>query len=224
MLTLQRRMPEALAKFVSAAFYGNVLETEHPGTIGDPVFASPIAMVDTADRPADERAERRGPGSEDWNRHGYDNLLEANLIASLIASYTRYYRDWAVIVPYRRQADLIGKLLVELLGDAEHTGDHVGTVDSFQGGERDLIVYGFTRSNRQGDIGFLGELRRLNVAITRARQQLVLVGDTTTLRQARNQGFAALMRDLVAYLEHAGELRQSRDVEAALGRLAEQGS
>jgi hypothetical protein len=224
MLTLQRRMPEALAKFVSAAFYGNVLETEHPGTIGDPVFASPIAMVDTADRPADERAERRGPGSEDWNRHGYDNLLEANLIASLIASYTRYYRDWAVIVPYRRQADLIGKLLVELLGDAEHTGDHVGTVDSFQGGERDLIVYGFTRSNRQGDIGFLGELRRLNVAITRARQQLVLVGDTTTLRQARNRGFAALMRDLVAYLEHAGELRQSRDVEAALGRLAEQGS
>jgi AAA domain len=224
MLTVQRRMPEALAQFVSRAFYDNVLRTDHPGTIGDPIFGSPIAMVDTADRPASERAERPGPGSEDWNRHGYVNPLEANLIASLIPRYTRCYRDWAVIVPYRAQADLIGKLLIELLGDARHTRDNVGTVDSFQGGERDLIVYGFTRSNHQGNIGFLKELRRLNVAITRARQQLVLVGDTTTLRQARDQGFAALMHDLVAYLQQAGDLRQSRDVETALGRLAEEGS
>jgi hypothetical protein len=224
MLTLQRRMPEALARFVSRAFYDDVLKTEHPGTIGDPIFGSPIAMVDTADRPASERAERRRPGSEDWNRHGYVNPLEAGLIASLIARYTRHYSDWAVIVPYRAQADLIGKLLIELLGDAGQTGDNVGTVDSFQGGERDLIVYGFTRSNLHGDIGFLKELRRLNVAITRARQQLVLIGDTATLRQARDQGFAALMRDLIAHLQQAGDLRQSRDVETALGRLAEEGS
>jgi superfamily I DNA and/or RNA helicase len=224
MLTLQRRMPEELARFVSRAFYDNVLRTEHPGTTGDPVFGSPIAMVDTADRSAAERAERPGPGSEGWNRHGYVNPLEADLIASLIARYTRRYRDWAVIVPYRAQADLIGKLLIDLLGDAMQTGDNVGTVDSFQGGERDLIVYGFTRSNLHGDIGFLKELRRFNVAITRARQQLVLVGDTATLRQARDRGFAALMRDLVAYLQQAGDLRQSRDVETAFGRLAEEGS
>jgi superfamily I DNA and/or RNA helicase len=134
------------------------------------------------------------------------------------------YADWAVIVPYRAQADLIGELLADLIGDGGRTSDNVGTVDSFQGGERDLIVYGFTRSNDNGEIGFLRELRRINVAITRARQQLVLVGDTATLLRARDRGFAELMRTLVAYLRQAGDLRQSRDVEASLHRMTEERS
>lgn len=222
MLTIQRRMPEVLARFVSQAFYDNLLRTEHPGVTADPVFHSPIAMVDTVDRPANERADGRGPRSEDWNQHGYVNRLEAKLIAKLLSQYTTVYADWAVIVPYRAQADLIGELLADLIGDGGRTSDNVGTVDSFQGGERDLIVYGFTRSNDNGEIGFLRELRRINVAITRARQQLVLVGDTATLLRARDRGFAELMRTLVAYLRQAGDLRQSRDVEASLQRMAEE--
>jgi superfamily I DNA/RNA helicase len=223
MLTIQRRMPETLARFVSQTFYHDVLRTEQASTTADPVFHSPIAMIDTADRPLNERAERerRGRSAENWNQHGFDNEREAELITKLVTQYRRWYQDWGVIVPYRAQADLIGMRLTEALGDAQHISDNVGTVDSFQGGERDLIVYGFTRSNDRGEIGFLKELRRINVAITRARHQLVLVGDTTTLLQSRDRGFGELMRSLVDYLRQAGDLRGSREVEASLERLAE---
>jgi superfamily I DNA and/or RNA helicase len=57
----------------------------------------------------------------------------------------------------------------------------VNTVDGFQGQERDVIVISLVRSNEQGDIGFLRDLRRMNVAITRARMKLILVGDRSTL-------------------------------------------
>ena len=57
----------------------------------------------------------------------------------------------------------------------------VGTVDSFQGQERDIIAITLTRSNPQGEIGFLSDIRRMNVGMTRARRKLLLVGDTSTL-------------------------------------------
>jgi superfamily I DNA and/or RNA helicase len=57
----------------------------------------------------------------------------------------------------------------------------VGTVDSFQGQERDLIAITLTRSNPQGEIGFLSDIRRMNLGMTRARRQLLLVGDSSTL-------------------------------------------
>jgi superfamily I DNA and/or RNA helicase len=125
-----------------------------------------------------------------------------------------------VIVPYRAQVFLIRKLLVEQFGVASRLGDNVGTLDSFQGDERDLIVYGFTRSNQNGDIGFLKELRRLNVAMTRTKQQLVLVGDTSTLLHANNKDFAELMKSLDEHLREYGDIRRSREVEAELKRMA----
>jgi hypothetical protein len=222
MLTVQRRMPEPLTRFVSQVFYNNVLRTEHPGGTSDPIFRQPFAMVDTSDRSAAERSERPGRNSEEWGRRGYLNELEATLIVGLITEYVHCYPDWAVIVPYRAQADRITELLTRSIGDAPAVADGVGTVDSFQGGERDLIVYGFTRSNARGDIGFLKELRRLNVAITRARRQLVLFGDAATLSHARDEPFAALFRSMTDYLGHSGDLRRSRDVVDRLAGLAKE--
>jgi superfamily I DNA and/or RNA helicase len=123
-----------------------------------------------------------------------------------------------VIAPYRAQVDRIRELITVSLGG--ESADSVGTVDAFQGGERDLIVYGFTRSNTRGDIGFLSEQRRLNVAITRARRQLVLIGDTTTLIRANDEPFADLMRHLMGYLRGNGDVRNSREVAARLRTLA----
>ncbi|MBE1489710.1 DEAD/DEAH box helicase [Plantactinospora soyae] len=216
MLRVQRRMPAELAQFVSAAFYQGLLETEHPGGPPDPVFRAPLAMIDTSDQPATRRREQPDRSADGLGRPGYVNELEARLIVQFLGRYATRYADWAVIVPYRAQAELITQLLTKELGD---TGvvDNVGTVDSFQGGERDLIVYGFTRSNHRGEIGFLSELRRLNVAITRPRRQLVLVGDTATLRTARDPGFAALIQSLTDHLDAVGDRRPSREIESVLG-------
>ncbi|MEO3746547.1 DEAD/DEAH box helicase family protein [Plantactinospora sp. B5E13] len=219
MLTTQRRMPEPVARFVSEAFYSNVLETEHAGDHHDPIFAQPFAMVDTSDQAAAVRAERAG-GSEEWGRRGYVNDLEARIITDLVTGYVHHYPDWAVIVPYRAQVDLVSELLAKSLGDAAAVADRVGTVDSFQGGERDLVVYGFTRSNSRGEVGFLRELRRINVALTRARRQLVVIGDASTLRAARDEPFAELFRLLAAHLAHSGDLRRSREFTGRLAELA----
>jgi superfamily I DNA and/or RNA helicase len=74
----------------------------------------------------------------------------------------------------------------------------VGTVDSFQGQERDIIAITLTRSNPQGEIGFLSDIRRMNVGMTRARRKLLLVGDSSTL--GRHPFFV----ELLAYVKGVG--------------------
>jgi hypothetical protein len=219
LLDIQRRMPREIAEFVSRTFYGGRLKTHHPGTGVDPIFGRPFVMVDTADRPVEQRSERKDRRREDWNQRSYVNELEATFIAELMAVYAGWYTDWAIIVPYRAQVELLQERLAVALGDGGRSAEQVGTVDSFQGGERDLIVYGFTRSNGQGEIGFLRELRRLNVAISRAQQQLVLIGDLNTLLRTADQPFAELIRSLVAYLGPGG-VRRSLEVHSTLAARA----
>ncbi|WP_336207179.1 DEAD/DEAH box helicase [Nonomuraea sp. LPB2021202275-12-8] len=213
MLRLQRRMPREIAEFVSAAFYGGILRTEHPGGGRDPIFRSPFAMIDTSDLPDAERREEELTGEA----KGYRNRAEADLIARLVRAYAPRYKDWAVIVPYKAQAELIRSKL----GGGTDVAGHVDTVDSFQGGERDLVVYGFTRSNAQRKIGFLKELRRLNVAISRARAQLVVVGDQATLTRAREPEFARLARAMIAHLGRVGDLRPSREAGRLIDEIEE---
>jgi superfamily I DNA and/or RNA helicase len=71
----------------------------------------------------------------------------------------------------------------------------VNTIDSFQGQERDIVYISMTRSNAEGDIGFLSDIRRMNVAMTRARKKLIIVGDSATLA---NLAFYA---DFITYSE-----------------------
>ena len=125
-----------------------------------------------------------------------------------------------MIVPYRAQSRTSHRTAHQGARRQRRTAERIGTVDAFQGGEKDLIVYGFTRSNTRGDIGFLRELRRLNVAITRARRQLILVGDSATLRQAGDKPFAELLESMTSYLRSHGDIRPSREVAAQLAVLA----
>ncbi|MCH6163240.1 DEAD/DEAH box helicase [Streptomyces marispadix] len=211
-LTVQRRMPKVIADFASTMFYEGNLHTDVEREHQDPLFRSPLAFVDTARLPERAGWERSGRADEKWGQRGYTNPAEAALLTRLAFRYHRSGAEWAVIVPYRAQAAEISAELVRLTGEPKTVGLNVGTVDSFQGGERDVILYGFTRSNPHGNVGFLKELRRANVAFTRARHQLVLVGDMDTLTSARDRGFRELAEALRDHLAKHGDIRQYREI------------
>ncbi|UWZ37060.1 hypothetical protein Drose_01675 [Dactylosporangium roseum] len=214
-LRRQRRMPAVVADFASAQFYGGKLATATEPGPPSPVFRSPLALIDTSDIPPRERAERTRARTETWQAAGCDNLAEAQLVLDLVQWYARHDRQWAVIAPYRAQVQLLDQRLRGMLGDTA-VRDRVGTVDAFQGKEYDIVVYSFTRSNAGGRVGFLRELRRLNVAITRAREQLVLVGDFSTLVRADDPGFRHLAGELYHYSQRHGDIVASRDLRDRL--------
>ena len=92
--------------------------------------------------------------------------------------------DIGVISPYRAQVQYLRQLLRNqaFFKPYRHLIS-INTVDGFQGQERDIVLVSLVRSNEQGQIGFLSDLRRMNVAMTRARMKLILLGDAPTLSQ-----------------------------------------
>ena len=223
MLTWQRRMPAVIADFISAEFYERRLRTAVRREHRDPLFRSPLAFVDTSRLPPRERYEKSGRDRERWGQPGYTNPAEADLLTELAARYDRQGADWAVIVPYRAQAARITAALAPRIGNTQLARLNVGTVDSFQGGERDVILYGFTRSNSGGRVGFLSELRRANVAFTRAKYQLILAGDLSTLTMARDERFRELARSLRGYLAEHGDMRHYQDIQDLLDGSLDRG-
>ncbi|GLZ01950.1 AAA domain-containing protein [Actinoplanes sp. NBRC 103695] len=215
LLNRQRRMPAVLAEFVSAEFYGGKLLTEDQPRQPLAFFTSALVVVDTSTLPADDRAERQRQKTESWLAAGCDNKEEARIVLDLVQAYARAGRDWVVIAPYRAQVQLIDMWIREALGN-DAVRDRVGTVDAFQGQERDIVIFSFTRSNPHGRVGFLSELRRLNVAVTRARDQLVLVGDRSTLVRARHEGFQGLAQRLYRYADRNGDVLTPAEMKSRL--------
>jgi hypothetical protein len=215
-LRRQRRMPKVIADFISETFYGNTLQTMVERDHDDPLFASALAFVDTSGLSTAQRAETP---ARDWDPRlpgGSVNIAEARLLSELAAFYHRRHEEWALIVPYAAQVKLVKQLLRAQIPDQDTIDTNVGTVDSFQGGERDVILYGFTRSNRSNNVGFLRELRRANVAFTRAKQQLVLTGDLDMLRSARDGDFRELARSLGRHVAAAGDVRSYEEIARLL--------
>jgi hypothetical protein len=193
MLDTQYRMPRPIADFISGQFYGGNYHTGQDLPHTDPFFSgSPLVFVDTQKefRHFEQRAE---------DGQGYSNPQEAGLISDLVLAYQSKGVAAGVIVPYKKQAEVIRRELRRRQSglSEEDLVSRVATVDSFQGKERDVILFSFTRSNTEGRIGFLTELRRLNVSLTRARRQLVLVGDAVTLSGAADKNFARLFQALL---------------------------
>ncbi|WP_410596473.1 DEAD/DEAH box helicase [Amycolatopsis sp. lyj-23] len=218
-LRRQRRMPKVIADFISETFYDGTLTTMVERDHHDPIFAGPLAFVDTSGLAEAQRAETP---ARDWDPRlpgGSVNHAEARLLAELAAFYHRRHEEWALIVPYAAQVKLVKELLRAEIADQDTIDTNVGTVDSFQGGERDVILYGFTRSNRANNVGFLRELRRANVAFTRAKQQLVLTGDLAMLRLARDADFRELARALGRHVAAAGDVRPYAEIRRVLDDL-----
>ena len=103
-------------------------------------------------------------------------------------------RDIAVIAPYAAQVRLLGLFRDQI----SERGLEIDTVDGFQGREKEAVIITLVRSNNNGEIGFLADRRRMNVALTRARRKLIVIGDSATL--GRNEFFAAML----AYFETIG--------------------
>ena len=107
-----------------------------------------------------------------------------------------------IIAPYKQQTEFIRNYILEneLFKDSPHHFS-VRTVDGFQGQERDIMCISMTRSNDNGEIGFLADTRRMNVALTRAKRKLLVFGDSATLA---NHGF---YKSFLDYVEEIGGYR-----------------
>jgi len=194
MVTLaeQHRMNEQIMRYPSDALYGGKLRA-HPSVARHALDDAPLELIDTA-----------GRGFEEEMPEDSDSKLnpgEAELVAAEVRKLLRLVpaRDIAVISPYDAQV----QKLRELLNDAGEL--EIDTVDGFQGREKEAVVVSLVRSNEQGDLGFVADIRRINVALTRARKKLVVVGDSATIaRHPFHDGF-------VRYAESVGAWRSAWD-------------
>ena len=141
-------------------------------TVQSDLLDSPLVWLDTAGTGWTEDTEEGG---------SFSNSGEAVVVAELVEMMLKFGLDQqhlAVISPYWGQVGLVRGLLWE--GAARHEVE-VGTVDGFQGREKEAVVVSLVRSNSKGEVGFLQESRRMNVTVTRARRCCILVGDSSTL-------------------------------------------
>lgn len=202
LLTVQYRMNEALMRFSSDWFYNGRLtaapEIKNRSLLDE--LDRPMTWIDTDEfRPAGKQTpnldggNKLDGGEEGGNAAGRSrvNRLEALITLAALKSYVQRIgrsrlleerADFGVISPYRAQVQHLRGLI--------RSDDYlrplrpqitVNTVDAFQGQERDVIVLSMVRANDEGQIGFLADLRRMNVAITRARTKLIVIGSKSTL-------------------------------------------
>lgn len=201
LLEEQYRMNEKIMRYSSRVFYGDQLKA-HDMVANRLLFSGDTALdfIDTAGTGYEEKAE----GTSTTNPEEASLLLKhlVQLCTELNSHYTADdFPSIGVISPYSQQILLIRDLLLnnpELQPYASKIT--VNTIDSFQGQERDVIYISMTRSNPEGIIGFLSDIRRMNVAMTRARKKLVVVGDSATLsRLPFYAGFVSYAEEVDAY-------------------------
>ena len=173
MITLaeQHRMNERIMRYPSDALYGGRLRA-HPSVAQHALDEAPLEVIDTAGRGFEETTPE---GSESKANAGEAELAAAEVERLLARGVPA--RDVAVIAPYDAQVQLLRQRL------SAHPELEVDTVDGFQGREKEAVVVSLTRSNEEGELGFLADIRRMNVALTRARKKLIVVGDGATVRR-----------------------------------------
>ena len=193
LLKMQYRMNEEIMHFSSDWFYGNQVESAPEVKYRSILDLDlPMTWVDTSQfSDISENSDISFKEEFVGESFGRINKAEAELTLLALQQYfekigkTRILNDRldvGVISPYRAQVQYLRKLLRkrEYFKPFRHLIS-VNTVDGFQGQERDIIVISLVRSNDEGQIGFLRDLRRMNVAITRARMKLIILGDAQTM-------------------------------------------
>jgi len=204
LLEIQYRMNREIMGFSSIYFYDNNLKAAESAAdqklsdLGlkieeDDCFTAktlkseyPLVFLDTKEMRAQERSFE---GS-----NSYDNPVESEIVLDILDRAVKSSlneNDIAVIAAYKDQVDLINQH--NKFKDVE-----IDTVDAFQGREKDMIIFSAVRSNDENNIGFLRDLRRLNVALTRAKRKMIFIGDSTTI--SKNDVYTKLIK----YIKKSG--------------------
>ena len=174
-------MREAIAGFSSNYFYNSLLLTaEHLANTG-----VHLTFIDTAGSGFNEK---HGPDGTSLQNEG-----ELQTVQKVLATESLNPSTTAFISPYSGQVAAAKDLLSKEL--------RVSTIDSFQGQEKENVIVSLVRSNDEGDIGFLKDYRRMNVAITRAKEQLIVIGDSATV------GADKFYSEFLTYVEKHGSYR-----------------
>jgi ATP-dependent RNA/DNA helicase IGHMBP2 len=195
MVTLaeQHRMNERIMRYPSDALYQGKLRA-HPSVAQHAIDDLPLELIDTAGRGFEEETP---PGSESKVNPG-EAELAAGEVRRLLAAGVRA-QDIALISPYDGQVQKLRQIL------ADQPELEIDTVDGFQGREKEAVVLSLVRSNDSGELGFVADIRRINVALTRARKKLVVIGDSATV------GRHPFHAGLVQYAESIGAWRSAWD-------------
>lgn len=194
LLTLQYRMNETLMRFSSDKFYSGQVKAapEVKGRnvidfIGSPLVWIDTDTIDTVPVSPDEKtgetyvAESCGRVNIAEARMTVEALLE-QVEGVGVKRFSEERMDIGVISPYRAQVSLLRSMIKRERKLRPLAGSiSVNTVDAFQGQERDIIILSLVRQNDKGSIGFLSDLRRMNVAMTRARSRLVILSSASTM-------------------------------------------
>jgi superfamily I DNA and/or RNA helicase len=192
LLDTQYRMNDAIMGYSNAYFYQGRLKAHpsvkhHALSDDEPV----VEFIDTAGTGFSEAHPEDGGSESIWNREEADLLVKR--LNELRNEHGDAIKSIGVIAPYRAQVNYLKTCL------SEDDQLAIQTVDGFQGQERDAIAISLTRSNDQQRIGFLSDYRRMNVAMTRAKRKLIVIGDSATL--GADQFYSGFM----AYCEaHSG--------------------
>lgn len=237
LLTVQYRMHEHIMAFSSQQFYGGQLEAHpsvrHAGLNAylhphNERFAPdlPVEFLDTAglgflEVAVHDSRSTANPEEADVLLKRLTQLLQLLQPLQHLDAHDQAEHGHAqkpltigVIAPYRAQINCLKDAIEDndvLNGLLQHRTLSVGTVDAFQGQERDIIAISLTRSNPHGDIGFLSDIRRMNVGMTRAKRKLLLVGDSSTLSAH------PFFKDLLAYVKRIGGYRMAGEPADAAG-------
>ncbi len=205
MLNVQYRMHEQIMQFSSEQFYDENLvadESVKAHLLSDlqPIKSSeladsPILFIDTAGAGWDEQKEPEGlstmnPREAELILKYTDQLVESGLPPSQIA----------IIAPYAAQARYLRRI-------NKHENLEIDTVDGFQGREKEAVLITLVRSNSANEIGFLAETRRMNVALTRARRKLIVVGDSATV------GANPFFSSLIDYVQSIGAYKSVWEID-----------
>ncbi len=191
LLDVQYRMNEQIMEFSNRKFYGHKLKAHSSvAHVVLPYSPLPLEFIDTAgsgfeEKSGDNNESRMNPEEAELLRKHLQELMDSGAAVESIG----------VISPYRAQVELMKDMFRQIPNVT------VNTIDSFQGQERDVIYISMVRSNAEGEIGFLKDYRRMNVAMTRARKKLVIIGDSATL------GGDKFYEEFLAYCEENNAYR-----------------